>query len=624
MNDTTSRIPPQPVPTGGRPDSVPAPDAPATRPGLPRPRLWPAVVLVAVQGLLSILPGWLAPGTIIQFFAMMWGPVVIAVGLGIWWLFGSRLSWSDRKFGVIAFFATALVTVPFYHSSFAAMGSWFPTFGILLYSLPLVSVLCVAWLVLSRFLYWPARRAGLVIALLVGWGYLTLVRVDGVTGMLSSEMRFRWQPTPEQQFLAQSRIAPSATPGSDEIASTETMTVAPADWPSFRGPDRDSRLPGVKIPTDWNERPPRAVWRHRVGPGWSSFAVIGNRVYTQEQRGDEEAVICYDALTGKERWIHQNPARFTETISGPGPRGTPTFDRSRIYALGAAGALNCLDAVSGREIWKRNIVADSGATVPTWGFSASPLVVDGIVTVFAGGPKGKAVVAYRADTGELAWSAGEGKLSYCSLQLAEFDGIKQFLVTSDAGATGFEPQTGEVLWHHDWPVEGLARCTQPAVVDGSDVLIGTGFGFGLRRVQIRREGDKWTAKEAWTSRAIKPYFNDLVIHNDHAYGFDSNIFMCVDLTQKGQGKWKARGYGNGQVLLLPDQNLLLILSETGEVALVEATADGHKEHCRFQAIEGKTWNHPVLSHGRLFVRNGEEAACYELVAETEPAAESDI
>jgi hypothetical protein len=132
---------------------------------------------------------------------------------------------------------------------------------------------------------------------------------------------------------------------------------------------------------------------------------------------------------------------------------------------------------------------------------------------------------------------------------------------------------------------------------------------------VGRDGDRWAAQKVWTSRAIKPYFNDLVIHQNHLYGFDNNFLTCVGLDD-GKTRWKERGYGNGQVLLLADQDLLLVLSEQGEAALVEAVPSGLVERCRFQAIEGKTWNHPVVAHGRLFVRNGEEAACYELTAET--------
>jgi outer membrane protein assembly factor BamB len=159
----------------------------------------------------------------------------------------------------------------------------------------------------------------------------------------------------------------------------------------------------------------------------------------------------------------------------------------------------------------------------------------------------------------------------------------------------------------------MARVVQPAQVGESDFLLGTGFGVGTRRVQVRRDGDAWATHEAWTTRAIKPYYNDLVVHQGHLYGFDHNILTCVSLAD-GKGKWRARGYGNGQVLLLADQDLLLVQAESGEVALVDASPDEHRERARFQAIEGKTWNHPVVVPGKLFVRNGQEAACYELVS----------
>lgn len=261
-------------------------------------------------------------------------------------------------------------------------------------------------------------------------------------------------------------------------------------------------------------------------------------------------------------------------------------------------------------------MTDSGAKVPQWGFSSSPLVSEGIVTVFAGAPGGKSVLGYRAGTGELAWSAGEGSLSYGSTQRAQLAGVQQLLITTDVGLTAFRPETGEVLWLHRWPTEGVARCVQPTLLSDSDVLIGTGMGVGTRRISVSHESDNWPIKELWTSRSIKPYYNDLVVHKEYLYGFDGNIFMCVGLDD-GRPRWKARGYGNGQVLLLVDQALLLVLSETGDVVLVAAEPEKHQEIARFKAIEGKTWNHPVIAHGKLFVRNGEEAACFEL----KPAAD---
>ena len=262
-------------------------------------------------------------------------------------------------------------------------------------------------------------------------------------------------------------------------------------------------------------------------------------------------------------------------------------------------------------VWSRDIVADSGAALPMWGFASSPLVVHGIVTVFAGGPENKSVLGYNARSGELAWSAGEGKLSYCSTQLVEIDGVEQLLFATEVGVESFRPETGEILWVHSWPTETIARIIQPALVDHTDLLIGTGLGIGTRRIHVGHDGDAWPTEELWTTRSIKPYYNDLVVQNDCLFGFDGNIFMCVGLAD-GQVRWKKRGYGNGQVLLLADQNLLLVLTEEGEVVLIEAQPDKPKEIAQFEVLEGKTWNHPVVAHGKLFVRNAEEIACFEL------------
>jgi outer membrane protein assembly factor BamB len=220
-------------------------------------------------------------------------------------------------------------------------------------------------------------------------------------------------------------------------------------------------------------------------------------------------------------------------------------------------------------------------------------------------------VAYNAATDRFAWAAGDAELSYCSLQLTTIDGVEQAVITSGHGMTAFDPSDGTVLWNHDWLIEKAARCVQPGVIADGDLLLGTGFGNGTRRVKITREGDKWKDKEVWTTRAFNPYFNDFVVHDNHLYGFNNDVFTCVNL-DKGKVQWKERGYGCGQVLLLQDQKLLLVVSEQGEVALLEANPEEQKELAKFQAIEGKTWNHPVVAHGRLYVRNGVEAACYQL------------
>jgi outer membrane protein assembly factor BamB len=490
----------------------------------------------------------------------------------------------------------------------------------MMYVLPLALTTWGLFLAGTWFLRWPVRRLWLVVSVALTLGYFDLVRLEGFDGMFAATLRWRWQPTAEEQFLAGRSPAPGgealdganeSTTGSD---NADLLALQPGDWPEFRGPARDSRLAGVRIRTDWNERPPRELWRHRVGPGWSSFSVVGTRLFTQEQHGDDEVVVCYDADTGKTLWLHRDKSRFSEPIAGPGPRATPTFHEGRLYTQGAAGWLNCLDARTGQAIWSRDILAEAGLEkAPDWGFAASPLVFDQIVSVFAaGGKENKGVLAYDAATGAPVWSAGDGEYSYCSLQAARLGDVDQLLHSTEKGLAGYDPADGRILWQHDWQLEKMARVVQPAVLDNGDLLIGTGFGYGLRRVSVAETENGWSTAEAWTTRAIKPYYNDFVIHGGHLYGFDGNLFVCISLDDAAKPKWRARGYGNGEVLLIVDQNLLLILSEQGEVALVEATPDAHREIARFKAIQGKAWNHPVVAHGKLFVRNGEEAACFDV------------
>jgi outer membrane protein assembly factor BamB len=608
MNDAFSQVPPAPPsPAPAPPDDIaaPRPAPPATR----RPRLWPAVAVVALMWLVISGPWWGESVSMMRFMAVFWGPVVAAAALVIWQLFFSRLRWIDRLLGLAAGAATGAA---------AAYLADFPAMILLIYALPVVLTAWVGWLLVGALLRLPFLRLGLLAVFLLSWGAFDLLSVDGFDGSLSPSWRFRWGLTDEQKFLAYhaGRRVPSQ-------AAAPALALQPGDWPGFRGRYRDGRLPRVRLAADWASNPPPQVWRHPVGPGWSSFAVVGDRLYTQEQRDKDEAVVCYNADTGDELWAHTDPTRFKETVSGVGPRATPTFHDGKIYALGARGVLNCLDAATGEVKWAKDIVKDSGAEVPTWGFSSSPLVVQGVVTVFAGGPDGKSVLGYDAESGELAWARGDGKLSYCSTHRALLGGVEQVLIATDQGLTAFDPVGGKVLWQYDSPLpSGGARIIQPTVLSDTDLLVGAGFGEGTRRVHVTHRGDDWTTEEVWTSKAINPYFNDLVVYGDCLYGFDGTFLTCVSLAD-GQGKWRARGYGGGQVLLLADQGLLLVVTEReGAVALVEASPERHKELCRFQALEknSKTWNHPVVAGGKLFVRNDAEAACYRLTLAAGSAA----
>jgi len=581
-------------------------------------RLWPGVLIVALQWIFVIVPGWFAPATMFQFLSAMYAPLVATVLFAGWWLFASRASRLDRLLALAACVAAGGVAM-------AAADKSITMLNLIFHMIPAVLTGWIAWLVVSGRLRWPVQRAGLLVVFMLVFGYFALVRFEGTYGDFAATYRFRFNPTAEELLLADIKAGKLKTAPASHADATP-LTALAADWPSFRGPERDGIRTGVRIATDWDKQRPREVWRHRVGPGWSSFAVVGPRLFTQEQRGTDELVVCYERDSGAELWLHRDAVRFNEAIGGPGPRATPTFHDGKLYTLGATGVLNCLDAATGKKHWSRDIVKDSGATTPEWGFSSSPLVVHNIVTVFAGAPK-KAVLGYDAASGKPAWSAGEGKLSYCSTQRAVIDGVEQLLIATGDGLSSLDPITGTVLWNYAWPFDGGSRIVQPTLIDGTDIFLGTGIGMGSKRLHVARNdaptlpapppsgekgrGEGWHIKEVWTTRKISPYFNDLVQHRDHLYGFDATFFTCINL-KDGKSRWRARGYGNGQVLLLADQELLLVLTEQGEVALVEAKPESHNELSRFQAIEGKTWNHPVVAYDKLFVRNGEEAACFEL------------
>jgi outer membrane protein assembly factor BamB len=546
------------------------------------------------------------------FIGQIITPLVVMLGTLLWWFFFSQLRRADRFLVAGTFVAVVVATL------FVAYPD-FPPMALVLYALPKVLTAWVGLLLITFFLPWPIRRAALVLVFVAAGVLCSSLRVDGMSGDFTAKFSWRWIPKPEQAFLAE--LKNKADKPSVMTANAE-IREQPGDWPGFRGPQRDSRLTGVQIKTDWQQSPPKKLWRQRIGPGWSSFAIVGDRLFTQEQRGPDEYVVCYDATNGTELWTSHDATRFEEMVAGPGPRATPTFHEGRLYTYGANSHLNCLDAASGKSLWSHDVAtefksADADKDIPIWGFASSPLVTQGVVIVFAGARDGKTVVAYSEESGKLAWTASVGPvpekvaLSYSSPQLVKVQGVEQVLFATDAGLSGFEPAHGKELWHYSWSVPNTARIVQPAVIGDGDLLLGTGMGNGTRRIRISHKGDEWPTEDLWTSHKFKPYFNDFVVYRDCLFGFDSGKLACINL-KDGSECWHASGYGSGQALLLADQGLLLILAEDGDVALVAANAEKREELCRFKAIDGKTWNHPVIAHGRLYVRNGEEMACFKL------------
>jgi len=562
-------------------------------------RLWPGLVLVIVQWL-----GWF----VVPFFlpdTRMYGLLVgVSCGLAIvvWWMFFSRAPWLERVGALVLMVIAPIGTKFIVHKSIAGGGM-----GMLIFILvvPMLSLALVAWAGASRRLSVGPRRAALVAAILLACGVFTLIRTGGITADFQSDFHWRWTKTPEERLLAQADERPATTPVSAGLAHLPAAAEnGAADWPGFRGPKRDSIVRGVQIKTDWAASPPVEIWRRPIGPGWSSFAVRGGRLFTQEQRGDDELVACYDVSTGKPVWRHSDASRFYESNAGPGPRATPTLSNGRVYTLGATGIVNVLDEATGAVVWSRNAVSDTGAKIPGWGISGSPLVVNDVVIVAASGD----LVAYDLANGNPRWYGPKAGVSYSSPQLITIDGTPQVLLLSAQGATSVNLADGKLLWEHPWPGTPIV---QPNLTDNGDILISVSDSSGTRRLGVAHGSGGWTVQERWTSEDLNPFFNDLVVHNGHAFGFDGSILACIDLAD-GKSKWKGGRYGHGQLVLLPDQNLLVVLSEAGDLALVKATPDQFTELARFPAMQGKTWNHPALVGDVLLVRNGTEMVAFRL------------
>jgi outer membrane protein assembly factor BamB len=585
-------------------------------------RLWPGVTLAV----LLFIGRFIVPvvNTEWAIYGVL-GGLALSLAILLWWLLFSRAPWAERL-GILGLIVVALyLTRLVIHESIRTGGMGM---GFFILALPVLMLALAASAAAARHLADAPRRAVMAGAIVLACAGFTLLRTGGIDGDFDNEFAWRWSETPEDRLVAQEPVAPAVVPSAAPTAAPSVpapaasgapvpaaavapppgaipLATTPPEWPGFRGPERDGVVRGARIATDWTASPPVELWRRPVGPGWSSFAVHGDVVYTQEQRGENEVVAAYDRKTGKPVWMHATKARFWESNAGAGPRGTPTLAGGRVYALGGTGMVSAVDARTGAPLWTHDAAADTKTATPTWGFSSSPLVIDGQVIVAASGT----LIAYDAATGERRWlGPPAGGASYSSPQLVTLAGVPQVLLVSAKGLSSVSPSDGKMLWHHPW--EGYP-IVQPALTDDGDVLISVGQDSGTRRLSVTHGPSAWTTEERWTSNGLKAYFNDFVVHEGYAYGIDGRLVACIDLAD-GQRKWKGGRYGAGQVILLPEQDLLLVLGEQGELALVKAAPDGFTEVATAHALEGKTWNHPVLVGDTLLVRNDREMAAFRL------------
>jgi outer membrane protein assembly factor BamB len=464
-----------------------------------------------------------------------------------------------------------------------------------------VGALAVWWIFLTRF-RWRTRLAVFAVVAIVAIGARQLIRIDGsANGRGSAKIVWRWTPK-RTGNVAEIKAAPST----QSLPKLEGAV----DYPGYLGANRSGVVPDAQLESDWTAHAPQQVWRRPIGLGWSGFAVSGGHAVTQEQRGENELVVCYDLATGNPLWSHTNVVRFSEPMGGDGPRATPTIDRDRVYAVGATGILDCVDAATGKLIWTRDALKEESLPNTYFGKSSSPLVVDDLVVVTGGMAKKSTLLAFRRDDGSPAWRAGNDEASFTSPELVILAGRRQILSVNASTVTGQDPKDGRVLWEYAWGNNKWPKCAQPIALDGDRILLSASFNAGCVLLQIKANPQsEFSAAEIWKNRNMKSEFSNLVTRDGFLYGLDDGILACVDLAT-GERKWKDGHYGHGQVMLAND--LLLVQTEQGPIALVEANPSGYREVAHLNALSAKTWNTPALAGEFLLVRNDQEAVCYRL------------
>ncbi len=485
------------------------------------------------------------------------------------------------------------------------------------------ATLAVWFLFLSGFT-WRWRLlvlAGCVAALAL---FAALFRIERFSGEMLPFFAYRFSAKPD--WSLQSSL-PQLAAGNAKV-KVDLRTITPDDFPQFLGPGRSDSVEHIKLARNWTDRPPKSLWRHAIGAGWSAFSAVNGHAVTMEQRGQSEMVTCYSIQTGQLEWAYATAVRYENLQGGVGPRSTPTISQGMVYALGALGHLACLDGATGKCLWEKDLLREYGVTLDDetaavpWGRAASPLVVGDRVIVPAGGTKDKRFVslaAYDKRHGTLLWEGGNRQISYSSPALATLAGVEQILIVNEDTLSGHDQHTGKLLWEHPWPGRANANpnVCQAVPISPNRVFVSKGYGKGALLLQLDPSaGGTFATQVVWSNpKLMKTKFSNVTVRGGYIYGLSDGVLECVDLAS-GASQWKAGRYGHGQMLRAGE--LLLVLSERGEVALIEATPD-RPNHIlgSFQAIEGLTWNNLALYGPYLLVRNAEEAACYKLPLEEE-------
>lgn len=382
-----------------------------------------------------------------------------------------------------------------------------------------------------------------------------------------------------------------------------------ADWPQWRGPNRDGISPETGLLDSWPSKGPPLVWKIQgLGEGFASAAISGTRLFIQGQRGDEEFVLAFDANTGKQLWQTQTGRGFREQ-RGYGPRGTPSIDGDRLYALAADGTLVCLETATGKRVWGLNIVDRFHSRVLHWGISESPLVDGDRVIVTPGGP-GAAVVALDKTSGKVLWQSQSDQAGYSSPVAFDAGGARKVVVFTGEAAIGLDLKNGDLQWRYNKVSNRTANIATPIVHDG-EIFLSSDYGTGCALLKVAANGGSMSASEVYFNREMRNHYSTSVLVGDYLYGYSSAILTAMKF-QTGEVAWRNRSVGKGS-LIYADRHLYC-RSEDGLVGLIEATPEGYREKSRFEIPKGEfpTWSPPVIAGGKLYLREQDDLYCYNI------------
>jgi len=381
-----------------------------------------------------------------------------------------------------------------------------------------------------------------------------------------------------------------------------------ADWPQWRGPNRD----GISSETGWSYTwpadGPKQLWNRSLGIGYATVSVSGDRAYTVGNKDKIDTVYCLDVNTGEDIWKYSYPCA-TESGGHKGPASTPTVDGKNVYTLSREGHLFCFDADSGKVIWGKHLEQDFGAKHPEWDFACSVLVLDNMVIVDAG-----MAIAVDKSTGELVWKTKDYGVSwdiknqgggYSSPYAFQLNGSQRLSVFNSSGLVILDPKSGQELMLHPWKTSYNINAATP-IVSGDKLFISSGYKVGAALLQI--SGDKPVV--IWQNKEMRNQFSSCVLWEGHLYGFDDKKLKCMEW-ETGNVKWTQSGLGMGSLMLADGK--MIIMSDKGKLVIAEISPDSYKELASAKVLSGLCWTVPVLANGKIYCRNHDgELLCLDV------------